>query len=190
MTLHRIAHDELIFTVPGALTEAECALWIQHGERVGFDEAPVTTSQGAVMRPDLRNNRRVMIDAPEAAAALWARLAHVGPPPWRERPAIGLNERFRLYRYSPGQRFLPHHDGAYSRPNGERSAWTLMVFLNDVIEGGETRFFRSRSQDPFVTITPSAGTALFFLHPILHEGAEVRQGLKYALRTDVMFAAP
>jgi hypothetical protein len=48
MTLHRVAHDELIYTVPGALTGAECALWIQHGEGVGFDEAPVTTSQGAV----------------------------------------------------------------------------------------------------------------------------------------------
>lgn len=190
MPLRRVVYDELIYTVPEALTAAECALWIQHGEQVGFDDAPVTTGSGPVMRPELRNNGRVMLDAPEAAAALWARLAEVAPPPWRERPAIGLNERFRLYRYGPGERFLPHHDGAYSRPNGERSAWTLMIYLNDVAEGGETRFFRSRAQAPFVTIAPRAGTALFFLHPILHEGAEVRQGLKYALRTDVMCAAP
>ncbi|MCK6523431.1 2OG-Fe(II) oxygenase [Myxococcota bacterium] len=190
MSLQRLHHDELIYTVPDALTPEERALWIQHGERVGFDEATVTTDRGPLMRKALRNNSRVMLDAPEAAAALWTRLAPVAPPPWRDRPAIGLNERFRLYRYMPGERFLPHHDGAYNRPNGERSAWTLMVFLNDVAQGGETRFFRSRSQAPFVTITPRAGTALFFLHPILHEGAEVQQGVKYALRTDVMFAAP
>ena len=52
MPLRRVSHDELIYTVPEALTPEECALWIQHGEGVGFDEAPVTTGQGAVMRPE------------------------------------------------------------------------------------------------------------------------------------------
>jgi saccharopine dehydrogenase (NAD+, L-lysine-forming) len=31
------------------------------------------------------------------------------------RRPVGVNERFRCYRYEPGQRFAPHYDGAYQR---------------------------------------------------------------------------
>lgn len=34
---------------------------------------------------------------------------------------------------------------------------------------------------------PEPGLGLFFKHRLLHEGAEVLRGVKYALRTDVMY---
>ena len=95
--------------------------------------------------------------------------------------ARGLNERFRFYRYGPGQRFAPHVDGAYERTNGERSRLTFMIYLNEGYQGGETRF-------GWHTITGRTGMALWFDHRLRHEGAELIEGVKYVLRSDVMYA--
>lgn len=51
--------------------------------------------------------------------------------------AVGLNERFRFYRYDVGQKFAPHTDGAYHSPTGARSLLTLLLYLNDDYTGGK-----------------------------------------------------
>jgi predicted 2-oxoglutarate/Fe(II)-dependent dioxygenase YbiX len=96
--------------------------------------------------------------------------------------AVGANERLRCYRYQPGQYFAPHFDGAFVRSRGERSLLTFMVYLNAVEGGGATRF-----PDHEVAFTPRPGAALLFNHMLLHEGAPVTAGVKYAVRSDVMF---
>lgn len=60
--------------------------------------------------------------------------------------------------------------------------------------GGETQFFTDLDQVarrcPYLTVKPTTGAALVFRHSIWHEGAEgamVRSGEKYVLRTDVMY---
>ncbi|NEO34534.1 MAG: hypothetical protein F6K36_29890 [Symploca sp. SIO3C6] len=37
------------------------------------------------------------------------------------------------------------------------------------------------------TVTPKAGRVAIFQHKIRHEGCLVRQGTKYAMRTDVIY---
>ena len=101
-------------------------------------------------------------------------------PKMAEYVPIGLNERWRFYRYDPGQAFRWHRDGAYERNALERSRLTFMVYLNEDFAGGETRF------ETFA-VRPRTGTALVFLHPLLHEGAEIERGRKYVMRSDVMY---
>lgn len=95
---------------------------------------------------------------------------------------VGANERFRCYRYDVDQRFAPHYDGAFARNDDERSLLTFMVYLNESFRGGETHF-----HDFDVRVTPKTGMALLFQHFLLHEGRYVNEGVKYALRTDVMY---
>ncbi|MGC4046428.1 MAG: 2OG-Fe(II) oxygenase [Armatimonas sp.] len=97
---------------------------------------------------------------------------------------MGLNERFRFYRYEPGQRFAPHFDGSYRRENGEESYVTLLLYLNNECEGGQTRI---EVPEGTYEVQPETGLALLFLHRLLHEGAPVTSGVKYVLRTDIMF---
>jgi prolyl 4-hydroxylase len=134
-----------------------------------------------VHRPDIRNNARVIVESAETALALWRRVAADMPSPLERRQAVGLNERLRFYRYGPGQRFAAHTDGCVRRANGEESLLTFMVYLNDGVEGGETRFEN-------VVVAPATGLALVFDHYLLHEGSMVTAGLKYVLRSDVMYA--
>jgi hypothetical protein len=36
-------------------------------------------------------------------------------------------------------------------------------------------------------VRPKQGMALLFLHDLYHEGSEVTQGVKYVLRSDIMY---
>ncbi|RFB79280.1 2OG-Fe(II) oxygenase [Methylovirgula sp. 4M-Z18] len=176
-----------IGTISNLLNSEECDDYIRSSEAQHFEEAPVTTLAGMVMMKDVRNNNRVMIDDNAMAATLYARIAPLVPPRVKKkwRP-IGLNERFRFYRYDPGQKFDWHLDGYYERDNGERSFFTFMIYLNDDFEGGGTSFHDARDFGAF-TVTPSKGMGLIFHHPIEHRGDEVTQGRKYVLRSDVMY---
>ena len=57
-----------------------------------------------------------------------------------------------------------------------------MVYLNGPRLGAETCF-----PDCDVTVRPSPGRALLFDHHLPHESKALRAGLKYAVRSDVMF---
>lgn len=170
-----------IFTIPDVLTPIECREFVAWSEALGYEAASVSLAGGAVHRPDIRNNARVIVDSAETAQKLWRRVAADLPSPLEHRQAVGLNERLRFYRYGPDQRFAAHTDGCVRRENGEESLLTFMIYLNDGVDGGETRFENA-------VIAPATGLALVFDHYLLHEGCTVRAGQKYVLRSDVMYA--
>jgi predicted 2-oxoglutarate/Fe(II)-dependent dioxygenase YbiX len=173
------------FVIPCFLSPEECDAFIARSEESGYEDAPITTSAGAVVRKDIRNNERVMVDDPALTAELFVRAESLLVSGWSGWTLTGFNERWRFYRYDPGQAFAPHFDGYYERPNGERSHFTFMVFLNDGFEGGETVFHRHFLRP--LSVRPVRGLALVFYHKQLHEGAPVIRGRKYVLRTDVMY---
>ena len=172
----------LVWTIPGVMTADECADEIARIEQLGPAAAPISTPAGFVMRPDIRNNERVMFDDVPLAERLFARIRDALPPVLCGMRAVGANERFRCYRYTPGQQFAAHYDGAYARNVRERSLLTLIVYLNDDFEGGRTAFL-----DYGLEALPKTGTALVFQHLLLHEGCTVHAGVKYAMRSDVMY---
>ena len=183
--------NDYVFTVDGFLTPQQCEHYIRISEDLGYEEALVNTPQGQLRLENVRNNERVLLHNEEIAQRLWKRAEMFAPHECEGRLAIGLNELFRFYRYDPGQQFNWHQDGSYVRDNGEESFWTLMIYLNDDFEGGETSFEDSYSEeafDPF-QVVPRQGTALFFEHLTHHQGEPVAEGRKYVLRTDVMYAS-
>jgi prolyl 4-hydroxylase len=177
--------SDQIFTVPGLFTAEECDQYVALAESIGFGAAPITTAYGPVMNPSVRDNERVMLDDVPRARLLWRRIepfVREFAPFDHVRP-VGVNERLRFYRYDPGQAFRWHRDGFFERldsPLRERSRLTYMVYLNDDFEGGQTAFVGH-------DVKPVKGMALVFHHPILHQGAPVKRGRKYVLRTDVMY---
>lgn len=165
---------------PALLDGPTCAAIIADAEARGFEDAPINLPGGAALRPEVRNNRRVMFDDPERAAALFARLRPYLPDPVGAGQPVGLNERFRIYRYTAGQQFDWHRDGWYARHPGERSRLTVLFYLNADYAGGRTEF-------EGITVEPGLGDALLFAHPMVHRGAPVESGRKYVLRSDVMY---
>lgn len=173
----------LIFELPAVFTAGECAEWIKRIQLTGTEPAPINTKRGSQLEGQIRNNRRVILDDPEWANPLFERVKDQIPQAIHGMSLMGVNERLRCYEYQPGHRFAPHSDGAFIRSDWERSWYTYMVYLNEGFEGGETVFF----VEPELIIRPRTEAALIFQHPIIHEGSEVRSGVKYVVRTDLMY---
>jgi prolyl 4-hydroxylase len=183
MKMHRIdVSQPLSFTIDGVLTPDECRALIARIEAAGPKIAPVSYPEGPVVDLGVRNNTRVMFDDPELAALLYARVVDRLPAAMSGGRVVGANERLRCYRYAPGQYFAPHHDGAFVRDAQERSKLTFMIYLNEEFTGGETAML-----DLDEVVVPKTGRALLFQHAILHEGCEVKSGVKYAVRSDIMY---
>ncbi len=183
--MHReTLHGQTIFVLHDFLTPAECTEAIARSEQTGYQEATISTGPSAVMIKEIRNNDRLIWDDPVLAARLFERARPLLPATWFDWELVGFNERFRYYRYDPGQRFAAHSDGYFQRENGERSHFTFLIYLNDDFEGGATRFAPSSGGQ---TIRPARGMVLVFQHQLVHEGMPVLKGRKYVLRTDVMY---
>jgi predicted 2-oxoglutarate/Fe(II)-dependent dioxygenase YbiX len=176
-----------IFVVENVYSREECQAWIAFSETHVYEAAPIAQ---VVVAPDVRNNTRVVLDDVPRAAAIFERLAPHLPVEleagWR---LCGFNERLRFYRYEAGQRFAWHNDGVFYRSLDEWSRFTLMIYLNDDFEGGNTIFQVESVPDGLLRVAPRAGMALLFRHDevLLHTGDLVTRGKKYVLRTDVMY---
>ncbi|NHO65446.1 2OG-Fe(II) oxygenase [Aestuariicella hydrocarbonica] len=206
--------------VPGAyqllnvLTAAECKRFLELTESLGY------LPDAAVSLPrDIRHNDNVVwVTDQQTDTLIWQRvtsLANQQLEIFGGQKALGLNARFRFYRYQPGDFFKPHSDGAWPGSriiNGELitnaypdrySFMTFLIFLNEDFEGGATRFLvnadnssqpaRQGSPVKAVDVRTPAGGVLCFphgAHPLhcIHSSEPIQQGIKYIIRTDMLFA--
>ena len=148
----------------------------------------------------LENTPRIFGNGPQRRGEVWK----------FTRP----NERMRFLKYVGGEYFRPHCDGSYETPDRkERSYFTLHLYLNnaseivtnedlekmdaeerkaetrkkDVLIGGATTFHSYDMRRKF-DVLPKAGRILLFQHrDLLHSGDDVLQGVKYTMRTDLMY---
>ncbi|CAM9531824.1 unnamed protein product [Phaeothamnion confervicola] len=123
------------------------------------------------------------------------------------RAVLGCNKNIRLYRYDVGQRFGKHIDEAVRDDDiGAVSEHTILIYLNgggggsdttdeakEPLEGGHTVFYKGNTGTAKAcTVTPRQGACLVHGHGrrcLTHEGAVVTRGVKFLLRTDVMYEA-
>jgi len=130
------------------------------------------------------------------------------------KAVLGLNARFRFYRYGPGDYFAPHTDGSWpgSRvidgelfDNAYPDRWsqlTFLLFLGDDYEAGATQFYVSKTETArparhpddalVIDVHTPLGAALCFphgTHPLhcLHGSQQISSGTKYIIRSDVLF---
>jgi hypothetical protein len=169
-----------VFTIPHFLNADECAHHIQLGEQMGYELSEVNLLTGSQLRPDIRNNARVIFDDQTLADRLFERARAALPQQIDGWALQGFNERWRFYRYEPGEYFKWHKDGTFQRTEREESMLTFLIYLNQDFEGGSTEF-------KWETVQPETGLALVFPHRMLHQGATIGAGCKYVLRTDVMY---
>jgi prolyl 4-hydroxylase len=183
--------QQLVWSVPGLFTPDECAALIAGAAAGAWLPATVNSASGRVVAADIRDSSTAVLRDPALAADLHARITpHVPARMTAELGSLGrvpvqltgVHVPVRIYRYEPGQHFGLHQDQSYSSDDGARSLLTLMVYLNDDFEGGETSF-----PEQGQLIVPRAGSALLFQHMLLHAGNRVVRGTKFVLRSDVLY---
>ncbi|MFT5127674.1 MAG: hypothetical protein ACI8W8_001280 [Rhodothermales bacterium] len=122
-------YSETIYTVSELFSPERCDELMSLSENMGYTDAPITTMHGPVMRPDIRNNQRVILDDYELADEIWDLVRPYSRNSFGGCDAVGVNERFRFYRYDVGQLFDFARDGALTRTHREQSRFTLIFLL-------------------------------------------------------------
>ncbi|KAI8366063.1 uncharacterized protein BYT42DRAFT_588773 [Radiomyces spectabilis] len=185
-----------IYLIHDFFTGKECEQLISYFDiHLPLQQVPTIPKPGEAFRS---NDRQSFVNE-ELAQQLWkAGLQQACEHPGittvslPRRPA-GLNSNLRIYRYRPQQRFECHYDDSVQdKTTGLWTDWTLLIYLNGDMKGGETVFYKSvtkkRKSDPII-VRPERGLALLHRHGqhcLLHEALEVTQGAKWVLRSDVL----
>ncbi|KAJ3230308.1 hypothetical protein HDU81_004609 [Chytriomyces hyalinus] len=186
--------DRMAFTVGNVLTASECASLISAAESIGFEKALLNIGYGVqVLDEEARKSQRCIVDSIPLAEAIWTRVKHLIPQTIYSRSrddivAVGLNERLRILKYLPRDAFQAHCDGRFARGD-EFSVLTLQLYLNECEEGGATTMWSDGYGAAQIErkVECSTGQALVFSHRIMHEGSLVTKGVKYVIRTDIMY---
>jgi hypothetical protein len=122
----------------------------------------------------------------------------------------------RINKYNEGEYFAPHKDAQYAPSGDERSLFSLLIYLTDDYEKGETKFYFPKilpktnikgltikeeietyggleNGYKCVIIKPKKGYAILFTHNLLHEAMppEIKNNnlqitQRLVLRTDVL----
>ena len=171
--------SDKIWLIEDFLTPTECDDLIIFSEQKGYSEADVGLSSGAKMMKNVRDNDRLIYEDRKLADDLGNKFLSSKHFVVDGIAPLELNKRFRFYRYDSGQRFKRHIDGRVIIGNIE-SRVTFMIYLNNDYEGGETKF-------DHITIIPKKGLALCFIHEQKHESVAITNGVKYVLRSDIMY---
>jgi len=205
--------------VPGAFqllnvfSAQECQRLIKVSETMGY------LPDAAVSLPrDVRHNDSLtwVVDE-QTDSIIWDRVKDLMADEqgiFDNNAAVGINARFRFYRYSKGDYFKPHSDGSWPGSRvvnkqliadayGDRfSQMTFLILLTEDFDGGATRFLvnandssqpaRRGNQVKEVDIRTPAGSVLCFphgMHPLhcIHSSEPIYNGVKYIIRTDVLF---
>jgi hypothetical protein len=77
LTHQRLAKD--VLTISNFFSPEECDYYVQLSEALGYEDAPISTQRGMIIRKDVRNNDRVMLDDANRANDLWHRVREFLP---------------------------------------------------------------------------------------------------------------
>lgn len=110
-------------------------------------------------------------------------------------------DRLLLAKYNPGGHFSPHTDGNCVHDFNHRTLYSIIIYLSEC-EGGETAFYEYDALKKMIQIdniwripteyelhkvTPEGGKCLVFRQTLVHEGCPIIDGVKYIIRSDVMY---
>lgn len=205
--------------VPGAfqllnvLSIEECNRLVDLTEHFGYLEDAAVSLPRAIRH----NDSLTWVIDDETNAIIWQRCQALVRDDHEfnsGKTALGINSRFRFYRYGPGDYFAPHTDGSWpgsrvidgelvgNAYNDRWSQLSFLLFLTEGYVGGATQFYvrksnpdrpaRQPDEADIIDVRTPIGGALCFphgMHPLhcLHSSQAITAGTKYIIRSDILF---
>jgi len=179
------------------LTRKECQRIIQETERIGYGSLGSGKTGKAY-----RGNRRLQIDesSGKLGEELWRRISKFIPNNEEiegegSYEYLEMNSRYRFAKYYPGEGFAIHVDKPTIYEQGKASIYTVNIYLNDLTDEqkGRTRFFaKMTGGKPVASAGGAAGSIAIFKQALVpyspvHDGEKLESGLKYLMRTDIVY---
>jgi predicted 2-oxoglutarate/Fe(II)-dependent dioxygenase YbiX len=195
----KLSDSPRLLALPGFATEAECDWVIQRASR-RLKRATVFDSRtGDQTYADARDNSAIEFQLQDMDVVLEVLRARISAA---TRLPVQIFEPLQVLHYAVGEQFRPHHD--FLDPNipefaeqigryGQRIA-TVLIYLNDDYEGGETIFPKLD-----ISFRGRRGDALFFTNvdrsgrpdPLTtHAGTPPSSGEKWVISQWIRDRAP
>jgi hypothetical protein len=173
------------FIIRNVFSEQECQEIIEKTEQKGYGSLKDNYDES------YRNNSRLTMEHNDLLLSLWNRITNLIPLKTIDEKGLkwqlyGLNPLFRFCKYQKDQYFKKHLDGSFQSQYNIRSCLTCNIYLNSNFTGGYTNFY-DENNALIYQLKPETGLVLLFIHDTFHEGATIESGLKYLMRTDVMY---
>jgi hypothetical protein len=175
--------ENKIWVLHGFFSHQECISWIDFMESSPLEYV----KQHGTRYLASRECYRMSIRDATMASRLYDRLKtttllHFLPD---NRHLVGCNPNLRLYKYEKGHSFGKHVDESCILDSMGFTRVTVLIYLSHC-EGGATRF-----EDDCVAFEPKMGSILLHVHGencLEHEADTVISGIKYVLRTDLVYS--
>ncbi|MCR8659751.1 2OG-Fe(II) oxygenase [Paenibacillus endoradicis] len=165
----------LVVVLGNVLSDEECDELINHSR----EQLQRSKIGGNREVNQIRTSSGVFVEENEKITKIEKRLSQIMNIP------IEHGDGLQILQYTPGQEYQPHYDffAETSRANTNNRISTLVMYLNDVEEGGETAF-------PMLnfSVFPNKGMAVYFEYFYnndelndftLHAGTPVIKGEKW-----------
>lgn len=173
-----------IFTIDNFLTTDECDEYIKFidNQRMNNTNHPFNLSA------KFFNHK--MINC-ELSNMFWQKIKNLLPNTVnlnnREWQYVNCSDYIMMAMYEDKTDFMLHTDtgSVYDRITKEQSKYTILIYLNDDYDGGETDFYTDDFK--FTTsIKPVKGRALIFDIDLWHKGNIVTNGKKYWIGSELV----
>lgn len=167
--------EPLVVVLGNVLSDDECEELI-HQSRERLQRSKIGEDREV---NSIRTSSGVFCEQTETIMRIEKRISQIMSIP------IAHGDGLQVLRYTPGQEYKPHYDyfAETSRASSNNRISTLVLYLNDVEEGGETVFPKLH-----LSVFPTKGMAVYFEYfydnhelneSTLHAGAPVIQGEKW-----------
>ena len=134
--------NKLVFTIDNFLSDKECNNFLKLINNNDFQKAPIGDKNKSI-ESETRNNSRTLLDDEKIIENLWNKIKIIDLIPKTMTNNVfklkGLFKNLLFYKYNVGEYFKEHYDGDKIDGN-KKSFFTLLIYLNDDFEGGETNF--------------------------------------------------
>ena len=191
------------FQLLNVLSNEECLRFREISESVGY----IPDAAVSLPRSVRHNDSLTWVVDKKLHDIIWSRCESFMQDEaniFHGKKPLGLNQRFRFYKYSEGDYFSLHTDGAWPGSAVENrrlisnaypdrfSKMTFLLFLSDAFSGGETSFLVDEKNSKTIDVRTPIGGVLCFphgMHPLhsLHSSKEISRGVKYIIRSDVLY---
>lgn len=202
-----------LYKIENFLSKMECLKFIKWSEEMGsFERCDL---EATICTAERRQERSSYFDADGLiSTSIFNRIQTLLPTSIDGLTPFGCSKNIRFYKYNEGDLFSRHIDESNVDSDTHAvSKLTLLIYLNggnaieegdegggddgplsahlSFLKGGHTIFYSTHTnRAPFLIVEPEQGAALLHGHGkrcLTHEGGLVEAGVKYVLRTDVMY---
>mmetsp|Transcript_17258 Transcript_17258/g.22425 ORF Transcript_17258/g.22425 Transcript_17258/m.22425 type:complete len:245 (+) Transcript_17258:109-843(+) len=185
-----------VYVAQNFFSQKECSSFVDAADAIGFESVSHPATKiiahrkcGRIQREDIPLSKSIFS---RITAVLDLIVGHHGSDLIANRNLVGCNPNIRVYKYDKGDSFGRHVDSSDNVPLLKgRTEVTVLVYLTSCF-GGSTRFFppHGKRRGGFA-FEPQAGAILLHIHGdrcLEHEADPVLGGLKYVLRTDIVYS--